>query len=282
MKGVILMSVITSYRLTGNNIKQRLIQGGYAHPDTLHDRRGKERHFDNVLDYNLCNPERAAELKQQYAERGWQKMTADGKYQRQEYTDEELDELMKYPVYFNQKSDTVSWMVNYGTNDTPSLFITDLYPDEVMSLTSHTENELNYSIYIKGDKTCTKDGRIIDDMLTGIDKNQIKDMGNNQSKVSLLLDINDKGPAYIYVNNDNIQDANINYPSDKKNVCIEKLSDSTQGYRQLKDGSQTTETMTFGDILKMYQTAEEQRLENRRLPDVSIEETSPEDTYDFE
>ena len=282
MKGVISMSVITSYRLTGKNIKQRLIQGGYAHPDTLHDRRGKERHFDNVLDYNLCNPERAAELKQQYAERGWQKMTADGKYQRQEYTDKELDELMKYPIHFDQNGDTVLWFINYGKNDTPSLFITDLYPNEVMSLTSNTECDLNYSIYIKGDKTCTKDGRIIDDMLTDIDKSQIKDMGNNKSRVSLLLDITDKRPAYIYIDNDNIQDKNIDYPSDKKNICIEKLSGFTQVHRQLKDGSQTTETMTFGDILKMHQTAEEQRLENRRLPDVSMEETSPEDTYDFE
>lgn len=276
------MSVITTYELAAKNIKQRLIENGYVHSDILHDRRGKERHFDNVLDYNLCNPKRAAELKQYYAETGWLKMTANGKWEKQEYTDTELNDLMKYPVYFDQTGDAVMWHRNHGFNDTPSLFITDLYPDEVMSLTSRTEGELNYSIYIKGDKTCTKDGRTINGMLKDINTNQIENVGNNQSKVKFLLDITDKEPAYIYVNNNDVQDTNINFPSDKKNVCIEKLSDSTQVYRQLKDGSQTTETMTFGDMLRMHNTAEEQKLKNRKLPDVSMEETSPEDTYDFE
>lgn len=276
------MSVITSYRLKAKDIKQRLIQNGYVHPDVLHDRRGKEKHFENILDYNLCNPKRAAELRQQYAKNGWKKMTADGEWQRQEYTDKELDELMKYPIHFDQDGDTVLWFVNYGKNDTPSLFITDLYPNEVMSLTSNTECDLNYSIYIKGDKTCTKDGRIIDDMLIDIDKSQIKDMGNNKSRVSLLLDITDKRPAYIYVDNDNIQDKNIDYPSDKKNICIEKLSGFTQVHRQLKDGFKTKAMMKFSDILELHNNAEKKRLENRPLPNTpQTESISSEDTYSF-
>lgn len=277
------MSVITSYRLKAKDIKQRLIQNGYVHPDVLHNRRGKERHFENILDYNLCNPKRAAELRQQYAKNGWKKMTADGEWQRQEYTDKELDELMKYPIHFDQDGDTVLWFVNYGKNDIPSLFITDLYPNEVMSLTSNTECDLNYSIYIKGDKTCTKDGRIIDDMLIDIDKSQIKDMGNNKSRVSLLLDITDKRPAYIYVDNDNIQDKNIDYPSDKKNICIEKLSGFTQVHRQLKDGFKTKAMMKFSDILELHNNAEKKRLENRPLPNTpQTESISSEDTYSFE
>lgn len=277
------MSVITSYRLKAKDIKQRLIRNGYVHPDVLHDRRGKERHFENILDYNLCNPKRAAELRQRYAKNGWKKMTADGEWQRQEYTDKELDELMKYPIHFDQDGDTVLWFVNYGKNDIPSLFITDLYPNEVMSLTSNTECDLNYSIYIKGDKTCTKDGRIIDDMLIDIDKNQIKDMGNNKSRVSLLLDITDKRPAYIYVDNDNIQDKNIDYPSDKKNICIEKLSGFTQVHRQLKDGFKTKAMMKFSDILELHNNAEKKRLENRPLPNTpQTESISSEDTYSFE
>ena len=276
------MSVITSYRLKAKDIKQRLIQNGYVHPDVLHDRRGKERHFENILDYNLCNPKRAAELRQRYAKNGWKKMTADGEWQRQEYTDKELDELMKYPIHFDQDGDTVLWFVNYGKNDTPSLFITDLYPNEVMSLTSNTECDLNYSIYIKGDKTCTKDGRIIDDMLIDINKSQIKDMGNNKSRVSLLLDITDKRPAYIYVDNNNIQDKNIDYPSDKKNICIEKLSGFTQVHRQLKDGFKTKAMMKFSDILELHDNAEKKRLENRPLPNTpQTESISSEDTYSF-
>lgn len=276
------MSVITTYKLTAKNIKQRLIENGYVHPDTLHNKMGKERHFDNVLDYNLCNPKRAEELKQYYAETGWLEMTADGKWEKREYTDTDLNDLMKYPVYFDQNGNAILWHVNHSFNDTPSLFITDLYPNEIMSLSSRTEGELNYSMYIKDDKTCAKDGRTISGMLTHINANQIENVGSNQSKVKFLLDITDKEPAYIYVNNNDIQDANIEFPSDKKNICFEKLSNYTQVHRQLKDGSRITETMSISDMLIKHSEAEEQKLKNRRLPNVSIEETSPEDAYDFE
>ena len=217
------MSVITSHFITPTNtelkLKDYLLKKGYVHEADLYSPRRQEFvHFDHVLDYKKCNPKKAMEIRKQYKER----------YDRNgiEYTEESLDQLLLMPVYF-QENGAMGWNLNYYSDDSPSVIIGSLFPEEIFIFSEYTEGHLNGSCYFKGETgSCTKSGKKIEDYISNISHNLIKKANANQYRISLPLFPTDKFFATIYVDKEYVQPVDIlDYMTKttiytRKNICI--------------------------------------------------------------
>lgn len=279
------MSVITAHALKFENAKARLEAAGVCPPDVLHNSRGEARSFDHVLDFGRCNQEFAAEVRKHYEETGYRMWNEETQKhdKKGEYTQQELDELCKFPIQF-EDDDTVLWLINYGSNDNPGVAISKLFPNDVMVYHESTEGHLKGSVYVKDGHDCTKDGRPIEGLIpcysvTGIPGN------NKQVRVSVPVDNTDKRFAFVYADKNNVQDANLLYGGKKKNLCVEHKDADVTVYRQLADGTKTKQTMTYGELREMVDKAREeyqnQPKKPRALPSVADKMESPQDEAQF-
>lgn len=250
------MSVITMFSLTAPNLEQRLRDGGYVHEDIMHVRGNREVKTE-VLDYRLCNPDLESDFRTENAERGWKKWNPDTKdYDIQEYTEQQLDELSKYPVTFSEDGNTLQWMSNYAINGTPAKFVTTLYPDEIMELRAMQETSLVESCYLQNDHACLPDGTKVEDKIARVSDKQIKDMGNGSMRVSLPVSVDDKRFAYLYVKENEVQPfdlANLNNP--RKNICFTGENSLVDVYRVLSTGEKVKQTMERDMLIKMHNNA---------------------------
>lgn len=146
------MSVVTRYTLELPDMKKHLLESGAVGPGTLHNRRGGLNKFPNLLDFKLCDEGFANDLREKYKKQGWKKAVesdAGTSYERQDYTEQELDELLKYPVTFSDDGNSVSWVANYGSNDNPAVAISRMFPNEKMHYSSYTESKHNGTVVIQ-------------------------------------------------------------------------------------------------------------------------------------
>lgn len=262
------MSVITSHKVTpvnrDLNLKEYLIQNGYVHEQDLYSKKLQETvHFDHVLDYKKCNYEKAMEIRKQYKER----------YDKNgiEYTEESLDRLLLMPVYF-QENGTMGWNLNYYFDDSPSVIIGSLFPEEIFIYSEYTEGHLNGSCYFKGETgSCTKSGKKIEDYISNISPNLIKKANANQYKISLPLFPTDKFSATIYVDKEYVQPVDIlDYMTKttiytKKNICILDKTKEIPVYRILKDGTKKKEYLSWETIKNNYKEIDNKEMDNNEI-----------------
>lgn len=146
------MSVITNYTVKSSTINLRnALKEAYAvGPGTMYSPRRKgELSYDNLLDYKVC-PEYAEKRKAEVIERN---------PGAKEWSDKKWDDTyLRVPVTFSDDGMEMYWFTNYSYDDTPSIVVGKLFPDEVFYISAVTESELDFATYFKGMQNTTKDG----------------------------------------------------------------------------------------------------------------------------
>lgn len=259
------MSVITTHLLQFENAKQRMEEAGICPPDTLVRRNGEDASFTNVLDYTKCCPSLAAEVREDYEKEGWHHMNEEtGKYEKVPYTEAELDQLMKFPIYFKDEN-TVMYFVNYSTDALPAKMISAYFPEETMKYSERMEGCGTMTSYMKDGNSCRADGRAIDDMIpcygvTGVPGKPGK------CRVSMPVDNTDKRFALLYTDTVNVQSADLFSNDKRKMLCVENADAKATVYRCLADGTKTKETMTFRDLSHAVDKAMQEYMSQPKKP----------------
>lgn len=279
------MSVITSHFITPTsselNLKNYLLENGYVHEADLYSPKRKASvHFDYVLDYKKCNLEKAMEIRKQYKER----------YDRNdvEYTEESLDQLLLMPVYF-QENGAMGWNLNYYSDDSPSIILGSLFPEEIFIYSEYTEGRLNGSCYFKGETgSCTKSGKKIENYISNISPNLIKKVNSYQYRISLPLFPTDKFFATIYLDNELVQPVDIlDYDTKttiytRKNLCILDKTKEIPVYRILKDGTKKKEYLSWETIKNNYQFCKEEYQNLQELNDKFKKDVTMDELYEID
>lgn len=152
------MSVVTYHEVSGNNVFDRLKAEGVIHEgDIFSPRRGEYVHFKNVFDYTKCDKETLRELDDREAERTklYEKELNNNSSLTNEQRAEKLarDKKCDYhllPVY-KAKNGGVAWMLNYWSDDLPSVAIGRRYPEEVFEYFQETEGNVDVHCKYKCD-----------------------------------------------------------------------------------------------------------------------------------
>lgn len=265
------MSVITSHELYSKGIEKKLRDAGMVGPAVLHGRNGAERHLETVLDMEKCNSVFAAQLKKEYREKGYLKyddVTHD--YVHTEYTENQLDELMKYPVTFGKDGNSVCYMQNYGTTDKPAMAIGKAFPDEIMKYRRSTEGHHDESVYFKNGECCNEKGEPMAGIIQGVyPQSKLNKYG--QVRVSVPVDVTDRRFAFLYANPADIMDLDFDNPDRGKSLCFSDWKKELTLYRQKENGDKVKQTMSVETLVTLMTSAKDEYIAKRSkrpLPEV--------------
>lgn len=249
------MSVITLMHVTRiqpneKTLKEELLEKGVVHPQSLYSMRRKQYvELDSVLDYAKCSTEKTENIRKELKEQGY-KNYIDGAYRKVDFTDEEIESLLYYPVRFSEDGNSMFWSQNYGHDEPPSFMISSLFEDEIFRFESQTEGTRNGIIYFKGDTNCDLEGNPVNGIIPKISTKlctYLEEKG--QYRVSLPLYPDDKYFTNIYVDKKNVIDC-----EDGRYyiLCINDMEKDVPVYRTLFNGDNQKDMLTYNEIKEKF------------------------------
>lgn len=126
------MSYTIDHYLKAPNIKQMLLESGVIESRILHGNAGREVECQYVLNMKKCNEECWKDVEDSAKAHGvvdFSKKNPDGSNGvRRDLTEQEIEELPYYPVFFSN-DDEVNWICKWRNNDDPAFFISKLFPE---------------------------------------------------------------------------------------------------------------------------------------------------------
>ena len=140
------MANVVLHYLSVENIKKLLTDAGVVSSRTMHGRRGREVHCQNVLDMKKCCASEWAKDEAKAIEYGvvdFSKQNETGRYGvRRDLTEEEIEDLHFWPITF-QSDDVMVWECCWKENIDPAFFISKLFPDMDFHLEMYYEGTLD-------------------------------------------------------------------------------------------------------------------------------------------
>lgn len=147
------------HELQFDNAKSMIRSKGLAVPHK------KEGAYVECLDFAACN------------KKEWEKQEAI--LERLQFTKRQIEEARFFPISFDKTGDIVQWYGNGVENDDPAFYLSTAFSDIVMAFSVYSEdNTLVKSGYMKSFEFVGKDGRVYEEMLTGIPVSLIKRVGD--------------------------------------------------------------------------------------------------------